>query len=309
MQDSFELTILFTLALVAGIAAQVLANFVKVPSIVFLLLFGLLLGPDGLGWVHPQVMGSGLEALVSLAVALILFEGGLNLRLQRLNPVSDSLRNLVLLGSLLTLVGGAAAAHYLGEFPWRLAFLFGSLVVVTGPTVINPILKRVRVDPAVSTLLEGEGVLIDPIGAILAVVVLQVVLSGHPSFLMALEQLSSRLAIGSAVGALGGWLMGSFLLWSRQFLTEELRNSVVLAGALGVFALAQSLRSEAGLMAVVMAGLVVRQKAAIAERGVRQFHGQLVVLAISVVFILLTATLSLKAVFAWAGDPWPQCCV
>ncbi|MDT7945149.1 MAG: sodium:proton antiporter, partial [Cyanobacteriota bacterium PSP.bin.10] len=211
---------------------------------------------------------------------------------------SDSLRNLVLLGSLLTLVGGAAAAHYLGEFPWRLAFLFGSLVVVTGPTVINPILKRVRVDPAVSTLLEGEGVLIDPIGAILAVVVLQVVLSGHPSFLMALEQLSSRLAIGSAVGALGGWLMGSFLLWSRQFLTEELRNSVVLAGALGVFALAQSLRSEAGLMAVVMAGLVVRQKAAIAERGVRQFHGQLVVLAISVIFILLTATLSLKAVFA-----------
>ncbi|MGY4614009.1 cation:proton antiporter [Thermostichus sp. OS-CIW-38] len=298
MQDSFELTILFTLALVAGIAAQVLANFVKVPSIVFLLLFGLLLGPDGLGWVHPQVMGSGLEALVSLAVALILFEGGLNLRLQRLNPVSDSLRNLVLLGSLLTLVGGAAAAHYLGEFPWRLAFLFGSLVVVTGPTVINPILKRVRVDSAVSTLLEGEGVLIDPIGAILAVVVLQVVLSGHPSFLMALEQLSSRLAIGSAVGALGGWLMGSFLLWSRQFLTEELRNSVVLAGALGVFALAQSLRSEAGLMAVVMAGLVVRQKTAIAERGVRQFHGQLVVLAISVIFILLTATLSLKAVFA-----------
>ncbi|MFT0812641.1 cation:proton antiporter [Synechococcus sp. OH20] len=298
MENSFELTILFTLALVAGIAAQVLANFVKVPSIVFLLLFGVLLGPDGLSWVHPQVMGSGLEALVSLAVALILFEGGLNLRLQRLNQVSDSLRNLVLLGSLLTLGGGALAAHYLGEFPWPLAFLFGSLVVVTGPTVINPILKRVRVDSAVSTLLEGEGVLIDPVGAILAVVVLQVVLSGHPSFLMALEQLSSRLAIGSAVGALGGWLMGSFLLWSRQFLTEELRNSVVLAGALGVFALAQSLRSEAGLMAVVMAGLVVRQKAAIAERSVRQFHGQLVVVAISVLFILLTSTLSLKAVFA-----------
>ncbi len=298
MENSFELTILFTLALVAGIAAQVLANFVKVPSIVFLLLFGVLLGPDGLGWVRPQIMGSGLEALVSLAVALILFEGGLNLRLQRLNQVSDSLRNLVLLGSLLTLGGGALAAHYLGEFPWPLAFLFGSLVVVTGPTVINPILKRVRVDSAVSTLLEGEGVLIDPVGAILAVVVLQVVLSGHPSFLLALEQLSSRLAIGSAVGALGGWLMGSFLLWSRQFLTEELRNSVVLAGALGVFALAQSLRSEAGLMAVVMAGLVVRQKAAIAERSVRQFHGQLVVMAISVLFILLTSTLSLKAVFA-----------
>jgi len=117
MESSFELTILFTLALVAGIAAQVLANFVKVPSIVFLLLFGVLLGPDGLGWVRPQIMGSGLEALVSLAVALILFEGGLNLRLQRLNQVSGSLRNLVLLGSLLTLGGGGTGGPLFGRVP------------------------------------------------------------------------------------------------------------------------------------------------------------------------------------------------
>ncbi len=298
MDTSFDLIILITLTLVAGISAQVIANFLRVPGIVFLLPFGILLGSDGLGLLHPQALGVGLDVLVSLAVALILFEGGLNLRLHELSHVSSSLRNLVTIGTGITLVGAAVAAHYLSEFPWSLAFLFGSLVVVTGPTVVNPILKRVRVENAVSTLLEGEGVLIDPVGAILAVVVLQVVLSGQADLIVAAEQMGERLIIGAAIGAVGGWLIGAFLLWSRQFLTEELRNSVVLAGAIGVFALGQFIVSESGLMAVVIAGMVVREKAAIAQRSVRQFHGQLVVLAISVLFILLTASLSIDAVVA-----------
>ncbi|NJK63238.1 MAG: sodium:proton antiporter [Synechococcaceae cyanobacterium SM2_3_1] len=296
MENSFDFTLLMTLALVAGIGAQVIGTFLRVPSIVFLLLFGLLLGSDGLGLVRPQTLGVGLEVLVSLAVALILFEGGLNLKLQRLSQVSLSLRNLVTLGAALTLIGAAVAANLLSEFPWPLAFLYGSLVVVTGPTVVTPILRRVHVDSTVSTLLEGEGVLIDPIGAILAVVVLQVVLSGQADLAVAAEQLGVRLLVGAAIGALAGWLMGAFLLWSRQYLTEDLRNSVVLAGSLAVFILAQSILSESGLMAVVIAGMVVRQKAAIAERSVRQFHSQLVVLATSVLFILLTATVSIKAV-------------
>ncbi len=298
MENSFQFTMLMTLALAAGIGAQVAANFLKVPAIVILLPLGVILGPDGLGWLHPQALGVGLEVLVSLAVALILFEGGLNLRFEQLSQVSRSLRNLVTIGAAITCVGASIAAHYLSEFPWSLAWLYGSLVVVTGPTVINPILKRVRVDSAISTLLEGEGVLIDPIGAILAVVVLQVVLSGQTDLVTAAEQLGIRLVVGAAIGAGAGWLMGIFLLWSREYLTEDLRNSVVLAGALLVFVLSQSLLSESGLMAAVVAGMVVRQQADIAERGVRQFHSQLVVLAISVLFILLTAGLSLQAMLA-----------
>ncbi len=298
MEISFDFTRMITLALVAGISAQVIATFLRVPGIVFLLPLGILLGPDGLGLIRPQALGVGLEVFVSIAVAVILFEGGLNLRLEELSQVSRSLRNLVTVGVGLTLLGGSAAAHYLGEFPWPIAFLYGSLVVVTGPTVVTPILRRVRLQSSVSTLLEGEGVLIDPIGAILAVVVLQVVVSGQTDLVSAVEQLALRLVVGTGIGAIAGWLMGAFLLWSRQYMTEELRNSVVLAQALAVFVLAQSLVSESGLMAVVIAGLVVRQTAVIAERSVRQFHSQLVVLAISVLFILLTASLSLEAVFA-----------
>jgi hypothetical protein len=153
MDTSFSLTILIVLTVLAGVTAQVIGEFLKVPSIIFLLLFGIGLGQDGLGVLHPQELGVGLEVIVALSVALILFEGGLSLELSELGQVSDSLRNLVTVGIFVTLVGGGMAAHWLGEFPWSLAFLYASLVVVTGPTVINPVLRQVKVDRKVSTLL------------------------------------------------------------------------------------------------------------------------------------------------------------
>jgi NhaP-type Na+/H+ or K+/H+ antiporter len=179
MEASFEITLLMIITVIAGISAQVIAEFCKVPSIVFLLLFGILLGSDGLNVLHPHLLGTGLEVIVSLFVALILFEGGLNLELGELGRVSGSLRNLVTVGTLITLIGGGVAAYWLSEFPWPIAFLYASLVVVTGPTVISPLLKQVQVDRQVAALLEGEGVLIDPVGAILAVVVLNIISSIH----------------------------------------------------------------------------------------------------------------------------------
>lgn len=178
MEASFEITLQMVIAVIAGISAQVLAEYLKIPSIVLLLLFGILLGSDGVGVLHPQVLGAGLEVIVALSTAVILFEGGLNLELRELGLVSGSLRNLVTLGTLITLLGGSMAAHWLAEFPWPIAFLYASLVVVTGPTVISPLLKLVKVDRQVATLLEGEAVLIDPVGAILAVVVLNTILNG-----------------------------------------------------------------------------------------------------------------------------------
>lgn len=299
MDASFSITALMVVTLVAGIGAQVLANFTNVPSIVFLLGFGALLGPDGLGIVRPQLLDIGLEVIVSLSVALILFEGGLNLKLADLSRVSKSLRNLVTVGATLTLAGGAIAAHYLSEFPWPIAFVYAALVVVTGPTVVNPILQRVRVGESVSTLLEGEGVLIDPIGAILAVAVLNVVLAGAPDapeLALAAGRLLATLALGAAIGGIGGGAIGLLLRRYRTFFGEELTNCVVLAAALGLYALSQSVLSESGLMAAVTAGLVVRQTAEIKERQVRRFQGQLVTLAISVLFVLLTANLSLGSI-------------
>ena len=179
MDAPLDLTLQIVITVIAGIGAQVLAEFVKIPGIVFLLIFGILLGPSAFGVLHPDRLGSGLEVLVALLVAVILFEGGFNLQLRDLGRVSGSLRNLVTIGTLVTLVGGGIAAHWLSEFPWGLAFLYGSLVVVTGPVVINSLLRQVNVDRQVATILEGEGVLIDPVGAILAVVVLNILLNGN----------------------------------------------------------------------------------------------------------------------------------
>lgn len=294
---AFQLTLQIVLAVIAGIGAQVLAEYLKVPSIVFLLLFGILLGADGVGLLHPNWLGNGLEVIVSLSVALILFEGGLNLNLRELDRVSGSLRNLVTFGVLITLLGGGMAAHWLGEFPWTIAFLYAALVVVTGPTVISPLLKQVRVDRPVAVLLEGEGVLIDPVGAILAVVVLDIIRNGDTDPVFVLSGLLLRLGIGGGIGAIGGWFLG-FVLRRANSLSDDLKNLVVLAGVWGLFGLAQLIRSESGLMTMVVAGIVVGASSLPAERLLRRFKGQLTTLAISVLFVLLAADLSIDSVFA-----------
>lgn len=302
MEPSFEITLQMVITVFAGITAQVLAAYLRVPSIVFLLMFGILLGSDGIGVLHPHMLGIGLEVIVALATAIILFEGGLNLDLEELSKVSTSLQLLVTLGTMITLLGGSMAAHWLGEFPWPIAFLYASLVVVTGPTVVSPLLKQINVDRQVATLLEGEGVLIDPVGAILAVVVLNTILNNHTDFITAMSSLILRLGIGGVIGAAGGWLM-SLVSKYANFLSFEVKNLVVLAGLWGLFALSQTIRSDSGLMAVVVAGVVFGASSVPEQRLLRRFKGQLTILSVSVLFILLAADLSIASVFAlgWGG--------
>lgn len=298
MEGSFTITLQIVIAVFAGITAQVLGETFKIPGIVFLLLIGVALGADGLGVLYPDELGMGLEVIVALLVAIILFEGGLNLELRDLGRVSSSLRNLVTIGTGITLFGGSMAAHWLGEFPWQLAFLYASLVVVTGPTVISPLLKQVAVDRQVATILEGEGVLIDPVGAILAVVVLDTILNSEAGVMEVLNGLLLRGGIGIIIGLVGGAIMGLLLKKPLNFLSEDLKNLVVLAGVWGLFGVSQMIRSESGLMAVVLAGVVVRSLSVPEERMLRRFKGQLTMLGVSVLFILLAADLSIASVFA-----------
>ncbi|MEA5574209.1 cation:proton antiporter [Calothrix sp. UHCC 0171] len=297
MEASFDITLQMVITVIAGISAQVLAAYLRLPSIVFLLLFGILLGSDGLGLLHPHLLGTGLEAIVALATAIILFEGGLNLDLRELGKVSVTLQLLVTLGTLITLLGGCLAAHWLGEFPWAIAFLYASIIVVTGPTVISPLLKQINVDRQVATLLEGEGVLIDPVGAILAFVVLDTILNGDSDPKIAVIGLFVRLSIGAAIGAVGGYIM-SLIFKHANFLSFELKNLVVLAVLWGLFALAQTVRTESGIMTTVAAGAVFANSSVPEERLLRRFKGQLTILSVSVLFILLAADLSMKSVFA-----------
>ncbi|MEA5620497.1 cation:proton antiporter [Cronbergia sp. UHCC 0137] len=297
MEASFEITLQIVVTVLAGISSQVIATYLKLPSIVLLLLIGILLGGDGIGLLHPHSLGSGLEVIVSLATAIILFEGGLKLDLQELSRVSLSLQLLVTLGTLITLVGGSMAAHWLGEFPWNIAFLYASIVVVTGPTVIGPLLKQINVDRQVATLLEGEGVLIDPVGAILAFVVLDTILNGDTDPFKAIMGLVMRLGVGASIGGLGGYLM-SWIFKRANALSFELKNLVVLAMLWGLFTLAQMIRTESGVMTTVIAGVVFANSSVPEERLLRSFKNQLTILSVSVLFILLAADLSIASVLA-----------
>ncbi len=301
MEGDINLTLEIVLTVLGGISAQVVAAYLKVPSIVFLLLFGIILGISGLQILHPQELGEGLEVIVSLSVAIILFEGGLNLSLSKLSQVSGSLRNLVTVGTLITFAGAGMAAHWLSEFPWTIAFLYGALVVVTGPTVVGPLIKQVQVNRPVATLLEGEGVLIDPVGAILAVVVLETIFKTNVSveadILEIFIGLALRLSIGLGAGVLGGWLLGLFLK-KADFLSEEVSNLLVLACVWGVYEGSQLLIGESGLMAMVAMGIVLNSSAIPEERLLRRFKGKLTILCVSVLFILLAADLSLASIVA-----------
>jgi NhaP-type Na+/H+ or K+/H+ antiporter len=297
-----SLSLIIIIAIAAGVFARAIANFFRVPSIVFLLLFGVALGGNGLNLVQPRLLGDGLEAIVSISVALILFDGGLNLQLKELGKVSASLRNLITIGTLITLIGGGIAAYWLSEFPWTIAFLYAALVVVTGPTVVNPILEEIGLDRRLATILEGEGVLIDAIGSVLAVVVLDVALNPTFGAFEVVSDLGLRLGIGGMLGAIAGWLLGKFLQ-RATFLAEDTKSAVVVAAVLGLFGIAQEIQSESGLTAVVLMGIVLRASEIPNSRALLKFKSQLVALIVSVLFILLSANLSIPSIFAlgWGG--------
>lgn len=290
------------IAIAVGILAQVVADRVRLPSIVFLLLFGVLVGPDFLGIVVPQQFGAGLRAIVTIAVAVILFEGGLQLHYVDVAASARAVRKLVTIGVAVTVVGAAFAAHWLADLPWNLALLFGAIVSVTGPTVINPLLDRVHLNRRLDTVLRSEGILIDPIGAILAIVVLEWIVTAEASVWEGLLGFVMRMGIGSAIGIAGGWLLGR-VLRARGLFSDELKNLVVLAWVLALFAIAEAFAAESGLAAVVLAGMAVRRETIPQQSQLRRFKGELSVLFISLLFILLSAYLRLDTVSAvgWGG--------
>ncbi|MDH3213013.1 MAG: cation:proton antiporter [Myxococcales bacterium] len=291
------------LALAVGILAQAVARHVRVPGIVLLLVAGVALGPDGLGWVQPHALGEGLFAIVDLAVAVILFEGGLNLEISRLRREQTPIRRLVIVGALVTMLGGALAVVALFDWSWRQALLFGSLVAVTGPTVIGPLVDAVGLRPRVATVLEAEGVLIDPIGAILAVLMLEIVLApGTDSLASGATGLVLRLGFGAVAGIVAGFALAG-LLRARHVVPDGFGNVFALASVLLLYQGCDVIVPHSGVLAVAIAGVVVGNVRTRVDRDLREFKDQLSVLLIGLLFVLLAATVRIADVRAlgWAG--------
>jgi NhaP-type Na+/H+ or K+/H+ antiporter len=294
-----EESIIIGLALIVflGISAQWLAWRFKVPAILLLLIFGFIAGPIT-GLINPdELLGDLLFPYVSFSVAIILFEGGLSLRLNELRGVEGVVRLLISLGMLVTWGIIAIGAYTILQLDLQLAVLLGAILVVTGPTVIIPLLRQARPNWRVSSILKWEGILIDPIGATLAVLVFEGIIEGGPenqlTILSILTGIVITLLVGTIVGAAFAFVLVQFL--KRNWIAPFLETAVALMAVLAAFALSNELRTESGLMAVTVMGIFLANQKQANISHISSFKEELGVLLLSALFIVLAARVNLDA--------------
>lgn len=281
------LTLSFILAL--GIGAQWLGWFLKQPSILFLLLAGIVVGPV-LGWVDPDaLLGEWLFPFISLGVAVILFEGAMTLEFHEIRNHGRTVTRLISVGVMVTIAVVAAVAYVLFDMDWRIALLLGTLVCVTGPTVIVPMLRSVRPNASISNILRWEGILIDPIGALMVVLVFAYIRSGEEQ--ESLLVFAKTLGIGLVTGVVGALVL--VFLVKRYLIPEYLKNVFTLAWVLLTFSLSNAIEHESGLVTVTVMGIVLANWKKFPKDEILHFKESLSVILISVLFIVLAARIQL----------------
>lgn len=301
---------------ILGIIAQWVAWRFKIPAILPLILIGLFVGPvstffshDGTKWLEPiwnnkegLFPGESLFYFVSLAISIILFEGGLTLKLKEVRTVGPVISKLITLGAIVTFFGAGVAAHYIFDLNWAISFLFSSLIIVTGPTVITPILRNIPLKKDVSAILKWEGILIDPIGALVAVLIFEFIVVGEKSIYTqtALIEFGKVILFGSTFGFTFAHALSYAI--KKHFIPHYLLNVFSLAAVLGVFVLSDIFAHESGLLAVVVMGMVLGNINLPNIKELLYFKESLSVLLISILFILLSANINiadLEAIYTW----------
>ena len=280
--------------LAAGFLCQWIAWRVKIPAIIPLLAVGLAAGPVLLDILHPRdAMGDLFFPFVSLAVSIILFEGALTLNLREVRQVATVVRNLLIIGALVTVLGSAAAGHYIMGLSWNMALLFGTLIVVTGPTVIAPLLRNVRPTENIASILKWEGILIDPLGALLAVLVFDYMIAGSSAVGHTVVGFFRIVVIGVTLGLVAGFV--TYQILQRYLVPDYLRDFAIIGAVTGTFAVSNTLAEESGLLAVTIMGIFLANTQLQQLREIWYFKEKISVLLISTLFILLAANFTREA--------------
>ena len=296
MSGATALLSLVVIVLGLGVVAQILSDRLEIPSVVFLITAGIIVGPEGLDIVGLQSFGGpdSLSAIVGLSVAIIVFEGAFHLKLEKLRQTPREAFRLVTFGAAVALVGTAVVVRYALEVPWAFSFLIGALLIATGPTVVGPILNVVSVRDRVGAALETEGIVNDVTAAILAVVIFDLAVGENSSFEALLGSFVSRLGIGLLVGAVTAGTMWYLLERVDLSAANAVQNSrlVVLAGAIGTYGLAETFAPEAGIAAVATAGVLLGNADLPYEDEIEGFKGDVTLIVLSFVFISLATLLT-----------------
>ena len=295
--------------IILGILAQWVAWKFKIPAILPLILIGLLVGPiaaeflseDGTKWIEPiwngkkgLFPGDGLYYFVSLAISIILFEGGLTLKRSEIKNVGPVITKLITLGSAVTFFGAGIVAHLVFNLSWELSFLFSGLIIVTGPTVITPILRNIPLKKDVTAVLKWEGILIDPIGALVAVLVFEFISVGEDAGFTktALMEFGKIILFGTTFGFTFAHALAFAI--NKKFIPHYLLNVVSLSTVLLVFVESEVFAHESGLLAVVVMGMVLGNGKLENLKELLYFKESLSVLLISILFILLAANINIE---------------
>ncbi|WP_327052382.1 cation:proton antiporter domain-containing protein [Halomicrococcus gelatinilyticus] len=283
-----------------GVAAQVLADRFRIPSVAFLILSGVVVGPEGLGLITPAIFGEALPAIVGLSVAIIVFEGAFHLHVERLRVAPRETLRLITVGATFSLVGTAIVVRYVLGAAWDVAFVIGSLLVATGPTVITPIMNVVPVRERVASTLETEGVVNDVTAAILAIVVFEYVLLESRRFSRLLWEFSTRFGLGILVGCAVAAVVWYVLRHANLSVENAPQNArmIVLVSSLTMYGIAEVVATEAGIAAVAAGGFVLGNTDLPYRDTIEQFKGDVSLLVISFVFITLASLLSLDTLLS-----------
>lgn len=294
--------------IILGILAQWVAWKFKIPAILPLILIGLLVGPlstfmseDGSQWLQPiwngekgLFPGQNLFYFVSLAVGIILFEGGLTLKRGEISKVGPVIGKLISIGAAITFIGAGVAAYYVFGLSWRISFLFAALIIVTGPTVITPILRNIPLKKDVAAVLRWEGILIDPIGALVAVLVYEFISVGGDSGYtkQALLDFGKIILVGMAFGISAGYAL--YFSVKKKLVPHYLSNVISLSMVMAVFVISDLFAHESGLLAVVVMGMFLGNSDLPSLKELLYFKESLSVLLVSILFILLAANISVE---------------
>ncbi len=290
--------------LVLGIFAQWLAWKVKLPAILPLIVIGLLIGPfstfftaSGEKLVSGDDIFNGelLFSFVSISVGVILFEGGLTLNLKEIRKVAGAVRNILTIGVLITWFGSTLAAYYLFGLGFKISFLFGALIIVSGPTVITPILKNTKPTEKINAILKWEGILIDPLGALIAVLTYEFVISAKSQneyTIYALKEFVLTLGVGLLIGFIAAFL--TYYLLKKNRIPEYLMNVVILAIVIMVFALSDFIMKESGLLSVTIMGMIMANLKIEQIKNILSFKQDISLILISILFLLLSSRIELE---------------
>ena len=286
-----RLGLLWGINVFAGAIARLISSISGFPSVVILLISGLLIGRSGFGLVEPLDLGQGLETIVGLLVCLVLFEGGLNLKLPEGN-IRNTVLKISLIRLLISLSSGIFVAHWLAGLSWSVAGVYSAIVLATGPTVVSPLVDQIKLVSPLSEVLKAEGLVLEPIGAVLALLLLEFILGDLHGIKEVFIALMQRLGGGVVIGVSAGWLLSEILKKIKNDASFGIELQVTLGFIFLVYGICEYVLPESGLPASVASGFIVGKREIIDKERLDNLIGELAQLAITVLFPLLASDVS-----------------